>query len=36
MDRKMLKPSDAGKNWNTKWLIFQIIGDSPLDVSAKA
>ena len=36
MDRKMLKPSDAGKNLNIKWQIFQTIGDSPLDALAKA
>ena len=35
MDRKMLKPSDAGKNWNTKWLIFQIIGDFSLRCLSK-
>ena len=33
---KMLKPSDAGKNLNLRWPIFQTTGDSPLDASAKA
>ena len=36
MERKMLKSSDSGKKWNIKWWIFQIIGDSPLDATAKA
>ena len=35
MERKMLKPTDSGKNLNIKWQIFQIIEDSPSDAAMK-
>ena len=31
-----VKASNAGKNLNIKWQIFQTIGDSTLDALAKA